>query len=171
MCIFIIQHWCDFLFCFCFVQFLISCQESKKHLAGLGTLGLGSLITEITANEEEEDYDEESRDLGGMDAEGQGKDLNELSFVIVRLRVEWHLQRCTSSRLGEEHWRCNWLFRHQWGCWRWDKEVPSGYGDSAAQQENRCTFYVHRHNFNFCYIFFYWDEKKIGSITSRIWRF
>uniref|UniRef100_A0A671VTW0 Transcription initiation factor TFIID subunit n=1 Tax=Sparus aurata TaxID=8175 RepID=A0A671VTW0_SPAAU len=28
--------------------------ESKKHLAGLGTLGLGSLITEITANEEED---------------------------------------------------------------------------------------------------------------------
>uniref|UniRef100_H3C0M7 Transcription initiation factor TFIID subunit n=1 Tax=Tetraodon nigroviridis TaxID=99883 RepID=H3C0M7_TETNG len=27
--------------------------ESKKHLAGLGSLGLGSLITEITANEEE----------------------------------------------------------------------------------------------------------------------
>uniref|UniRef100_A0A3B4Y165 Transcription initiation factor TFIID subunit n=1 Tax=Seriola lalandi dorsalis TaxID=1841481 RepID=A0A3B4Y165_SERLL len=27
--------------------------ESKKHLAGLGTLGLGSLITEITANEDE----------------------------------------------------------------------------------------------------------------------
>uniref|UniRef100_A0A8C4IQX0 Transcription initiation factor TFIID subunit n=1 Tax=Dicentrarchus labrax TaxID=13489 RepID=A0A8C4IQX0_DICLA len=31
--------------------------ESKKHLAGLGTLGLGSLITEITANEDE-DQDE-----------------------------------------------------------------------------------------------------------------
>uniref|UniRef100_H3D2K4 Transcription initiation factor TFIID subunit n=1 Tax=Tetraodon nigroviridis TaxID=99883 RepID=H3D2K4_TETNG len=27
--------------------------ESKKHLAGLGSLGLGSLITEITANEED----------------------------------------------------------------------------------------------------------------------
>ncbi|KAF7651524.1 hypothetical protein LDENG_00109730 [Lucifuga dentata] len=42
--------------------------ESKKHLAGLGTLGLGSLITEITANEE--DDQEENRDGGGMDAEG-----------------------------------------------------------------------------------------------------
>uniref|UniRef100_H3AV84 Transcription initiation factor TFIID subunit 1 n=1 Tax=Latimeria chalumnae TaxID=7897 RepID=H3AV84_LATCH len=29
-------------------------KESKKHLAGLGALGLGSLITEITANEEAE---------------------------------------------------------------------------------------------------------------------
>lgn len=27
-------------------------QECKKHLAGLGALGLGSLITELTANEE-----------------------------------------------------------------------------------------------------------------------
>uniref|UniRef100_A0A3P9CGZ3 Transcription initiation factor TFIID subunit n=1 Tax=Maylandia zebra TaxID=106582 RepID=A0A3P9CGZ3_9CICH len=34
--------------------------ESKKHLAGLGTLGLGSLITEITANED--DDKEENRD-------------------------------------------------------------------------------------------------------------
>ncbi|XP_034034553.1 transcription initiation factor TFIID subunit 1 isoform X3 [Thalassophryne amazonica] len=42
--------------------------ESKKHLAGLGTLGLGSLITEITANEEDEQ--EESRDSGGATAEG-----------------------------------------------------------------------------------------------------
>uniref|UniRef100_A0A8C3GCP6 Transcription initiation factor TFIID subunit n=1 Tax=Cyclopterus lumpus TaxID=8103 RepID=A0A8C3GCP6_CYCLU len=32
--------------------------ESKKHLAGLGTLGLGSLITEITADEEEDDQEE-----------------------------------------------------------------------------------------------------------------
>lgn len=28
-------------------------QESKKHLAGLGVLGLGNLITEITASEED----------------------------------------------------------------------------------------------------------------------
>ncbi|XP_050996971.1 transcription initiation factor TFIID subunit 1-like [Acomys russatus] len=27
-------------------------EECKKHLAGLGPLGLGSLITELTANEE-----------------------------------------------------------------------------------------------------------------------
>lgn len=27
-------------------------QEGKKHLAGLGTLRLGSLMTELTANEE-----------------------------------------------------------------------------------------------------------------------
>lgn len=43
-------------------------QESKKHLAGLGTLGLGSLITEITANGE--DNQEESKDSGSVDAEG-----------------------------------------------------------------------------------------------------
>uniref|UniRef100_A0A7N5ZVY0 Transcription initiation factor TFIID subunit n=1 Tax=Anabas testudineus TaxID=64144 RepID=A0A7N5ZVY0_ANATE len=42
--------------------------ESKKHLAGLGTLGLGSLITEITASEEEDQ--EENRDSGSVDAEG-----------------------------------------------------------------------------------------------------
>uniref|UniRef100_A0A673BV30 Transcription initiation factor TFIID subunit 1 n=1 Tax=Sphaeramia orbicularis TaxID=375764 RepID=A0A673BV30_9TELE len=42
--------------------------ESKKHLAGLGTLGLGSLITEITANDDEDQ--EENRDSGGVDSEG-----------------------------------------------------------------------------------------------------
>uniref|UniRef100_A0A1A8M2C2 Transcription initiation factor TFIID subunit n=1 Tax=Nothobranchius pienaari TaxID=704102 RepID=A0A1A8M2C2_9TELE len=42
--------------------------ESKKHLAGLGSLGLGSLITEITANEDEEK--EEHRDPGSVDSEG-----------------------------------------------------------------------------------------------------
>ncbi|XP_072302467.1 transcription initiation factor TFIID subunit 1 isoform X4 [Eucyclogobius newberryi] len=42
--------------------------ESKKHLAGLGNLGLGSLITEITANEE--DSPEETKDSSVVDAEG-----------------------------------------------------------------------------------------------------
>uniref|UniRef100_A0A665WVY2 Transcription initiation factor TFIID subunit n=1 Tax=Echeneis naucrates TaxID=173247 RepID=A0A665WVY2_ECHNA len=42
--------------------------ESKKHLAGLGTLGLGTLITEITANEDGDQ--EESRDSGSVDTEG-----------------------------------------------------------------------------------------------------
>ncbi|XP_070411814.1 transcription initiation factor TFIID subunit 1 isoform X6 [Nothobranchius furzeri] len=42
--------------------------ESKKHLAGLGSLGLGSLITEITANEDE--GKEEHRDPGSVDSEG-----------------------------------------------------------------------------------------------------
>ncbi|XP_047235419.1 transcription initiation factor TFIID subunit 1 isoform X5 [Girardinichthys multiradiatus] len=42
--------------------------ESKKHLAGLGTLGLGSLITEITANENEDK--EENRDPVNVDSEG-----------------------------------------------------------------------------------------------------
>lgn len=45
-----------------------SLQESKKHLAGLGTLGLGTLITEITANEDEDQ--QESRDTAAVDAEG-----------------------------------------------------------------------------------------------------
>ncbi|CAB1352642.1 unnamed protein product [Coregonus sp. 'balchen'] len=42
--------------------------ESKKHLAGLGSLGLGNLITEITASEE--DDPDEDGDTGGTDAEG-----------------------------------------------------------------------------------------------------
>lgn len=48
---------------------LIVHQESKKHLAGLGSLGLGSLITEITASEDENK--EESRDTGNVDSEGE----------------------------------------------------------------------------------------------------
>lgn len=51
-----------------FVYNFISPQESKKHLAGLGTLGLGSLITEITANED--GGQEETRESGSVDAEG-----------------------------------------------------------------------------------------------------
>lgn len=51
-------------------------QESKKHLAGLGTLGLGSLITEITASEEEDQ--EENRDSGSVDAEGEDKYMMDL---------------------------------------------------------------------------------------------
>lgn len=43
-------------------------QESKKHLAGLGSLGLGSLITEITASEE--DTAEQEQDQSNTDAEG-----------------------------------------------------------------------------------------------------
>ncbi|XP_062309245.1 transcription initiation factor TFIID subunit 1 isoform X5 [Osmerus eperlanus] len=42
--------------------------ECKKHLAGLGSLGLGTLITEITASED--DDPDEDRDTGGTDAEG-----------------------------------------------------------------------------------------------------
>ncbi|XP_010780263.1 transcription initiation factor TFIID subunit 1 [Notothenia coriiceps] len=42
--------------------------ESKKHLAGLGSLGLSSLITEITANEE--DDQDEGRDSTNVDADG-----------------------------------------------------------------------------------------------------
>ncbi|KAG7495206.1 transcription initiation factor TFIID subunit 1-like isoform X3 [Solea senegalensis] len=42
--------------------------ESKKHLAGLGSLGLSSLITEITANEDDDQVG--NRDSAGVDAEG-----------------------------------------------------------------------------------------------------
>ncbi|KAI7812775.1 transcription initiation factor TFIID subunit 1 isoform X1 [Triplophysa rosa] len=42
--------------------------ESKKHLAGLGSLGLGSLITEITASEE--DTADHEGDQSNTDAEG-----------------------------------------------------------------------------------------------------
>ncbi|XP_031682424.1 transcription initiation factor TFIID subunit 1 isoform X2 [Oncorhynchus kisutch] len=42
--------------------------ESKKHLAGLGSLGLGNLITEITASEE--DDPDEDGDTGDTNAEG-----------------------------------------------------------------------------------------------------
>ncbi|XP_051965254.1 transcription initiation factor TFIID subunit 1 isoform X3 [Xyrauchen texanus] len=42
--------------------------ESKKHLAGLGSLGLGSLITEITASEEETADNEP--DQSNIDSEG-----------------------------------------------------------------------------------------------------
>ncbi|XP_058482755.1 transcription initiation factor TFIID subunit 1 isoform X7 [Solea solea] len=42
--------------------------ESKKHLAGLGSLGLSSLITEITANEDDDQVG--NRDSSGVDAEG-----------------------------------------------------------------------------------------------------
>lgn len=50
---------------------LIFHQESKKHLAGLGSLCLGSLITEITASEDENK--EENRDTGNVDSEGEEK--------------------------------------------------------------------------------------------------
>lgn len=45
---------------------LCSLQESKKHLAGLGVLGLGNLITEITASEE----DSPEADGAHLDEEG-----------------------------------------------------------------------------------------------------
>lgn len=56
-------------FILCLSINLVSPQESKKHLAGLGTLGLGSLITEITANEEE--GQDENKDSTAVDAEGE----------------------------------------------------------------------------------------------------
>uniref|UniRef100_A0A671VM87 Transcription initiation factor TFIID subunit n=1 Tax=Sparus aurata TaxID=8175 RepID=A0A671VM87_SPAAU len=53
--------------------------ESKKHLAGLGTLGLGSLITEITANEEEDQ--EEGRDSGWVKSTDDAVDYSDISEV------------------------------------------------------------------------------------------
>lgn len=57
---------------------LWSPQESKKHLAGLGVLGLGNLITEITASEEDSpeadgvQLDEEGWALGVLQLCGRG---------------------------------------------------------------------------------------------------
>lgn len=51
---------------------LWSPQESKKHLAGLGVLGLGNLITEITASEEES-------------AESEGAHLDEEGWALRSL--------------------------------------------------------------------------------------
>uniref|UniRef100_A0A7N6BCZ6 Transcription initiation factor TFIID subunit n=1 Tax=Anabas testudineus TaxID=64144 RepID=A0A7N6BCZ6_ANATE len=53
--------------------------ESKKHLAGLGTLGLGSLITEITASEEEDQ--EENRDSGWVKSTEDAVDYSDISEV------------------------------------------------------------------------------------------
>lgn len=67
------------MFCFCLIS---SYQESKKHLAGLGTLGLGSLITEITANED--DDKEENRDPASVDAEGEVTYMKQIRSSIVQ---------------------------------------------------------------------------------------
>uniref|UniRef100_A0A665WVD7 Transcription initiation factor TFIID subunit n=1 Tax=Echeneis naucrates TaxID=173247 RepID=A0A665WVD7_ECHNA len=53
--------------------------ESKKHLAGLGTLGLGTLITEITANEDGDQ--EESRDSGWVKSTEDAVDYSDISEV------------------------------------------------------------------------------------------
>uniref|UniRef100_A0A668AVU9 Transcription initiation factor TFIID subunit 1 n=1 Tax=Myripristis murdjan TaxID=586833 RepID=A0A668AVU9_9TELE len=53
--------------------------ESKKHLAGLGSLGLGSLITEITASEE--DDQEENRDSGWVKSTEDAVDYSDISEV------------------------------------------------------------------------------------------
>uniref|UniRef100_A0A668AKV4 TAF1 RNA polymerase II, TATA box binding protein (TBP)-associated factor n=1 Tax=Myripristis murdjan TaxID=586833 RepID=A0A668AKV4_9TELE len=61
------------------MSFLLSQQESKKHLAGLGSLGLGSLITEITASEE--DDQEENRDSGWVKSTEDAVDYSDISEV------------------------------------------------------------------------------------------
>uniref|UniRef100_A0A3B4UEW7 Transcription initiation factor TFIID subunit n=1 Tax=Seriola dumerili TaxID=41447 RepID=A0A3B4UEW7_SERDU len=53
--------------------------ESKKHLAGLGTLGLGSLITEITANEDGDQ--EENRDSSWVKSTEDAVDYSDISEV------------------------------------------------------------------------------------------
>ncbi|KAM4726971.1 transcription initiation factor TFIID subunit 1 isoform 1-T1 [Anableps anableps] len=68
--------------------------ESKKHLAGLGTLGLGSLITEITANESENK--EENRESISVDSEGWVKstddavDYSDISEVAEDETKKYH---------------------------------------------------------------------------------
>uniref|UniRef100_A0A8C4IS53 Transcription initiation factor TFIID subunit n=1 Tax=Dicentrarchus labrax TaxID=13489 RepID=A0A8C4IS53_DICLA len=54
--------------------------ESKKHLAGLGTLGLGSLITEITANEDE-DQDEGRDSASWVKSTEDAVDYSDISEV------------------------------------------------------------------------------------------
>lgn len=65
-----------------------SIQESKKHLAGLGNLGLGSLITEITANEDDEE--EESKTPTSVDSEGEWKYVQWCSTIaLILAEVGW----------------------------------------------------------------------------------
>lgn len=47
----------------------------------MGSLGLGSLITEITANEDDEK--EENRDSANVDAEGEVKYVREVDIADV----------------------------------------------------------------------------------------
>uniref|UniRef100_A0A8C2G6G6 Transcription initiation factor TFIID subunit n=1 Tax=Cyprinus carpio TaxID=7962 RepID=A0A8C2G6G6_CYPCA len=53
--------------------------ESKKHLAGLGSLGLGSLITEITASED--DTDEQEQDQRWVRSTEDAVDYSDISEV------------------------------------------------------------------------------------------
>lgn len=78
----------------------LSLQESKKHLAGLGSLGLGSLITEITANEE--DSHEENKNSGNE------KSLLNITKQHLYCQESGHnsttlLRYDNLSRLGEKH--------------------------------------------------------------------
>uniref|UniRef100_A0A8C8HBZ1 Transcription initiation factor TFIID subunit n=1 Tax=Oncorhynchus tshawytscha TaxID=74940 RepID=A0A8C8HBZ1_ONCTS len=53
--------------------------ESKKHLAGLGSLGLGNLITEITASEE--DDPDEDGDTGWVKNDADAVDYSDINEV------------------------------------------------------------------------------------------
>ncbi|XP_028923613.1 transcription initiation factor TFIID subunit 1 isoform X2 [Ornithorhynchus anatinus] len=53
-------------------------KECKKHLAGLGALGLGSLITELTASQDDQDQDDQDApDRTPVDEEGWVKSTDE----------------------------------------------------------------------------------------------
>uniref|UniRef100_A0A673WIC3 Transcription initiation factor TFIID subunit n=1 Tax=Salmo trutta TaxID=8032 RepID=A0A673WIC3_SALTR len=54
--------------------------ESKKHLAGLGSLGLGNLITEITASEED-DLDEDGDTGGWVKNDADAVDYSDINEV------------------------------------------------------------------------------------------
>eukprot|EP00066_Takifugu_rubripes_P020552 XP_011609818.1 PREDICTED: transcription initiation factor TFIID subunit 1 isoform X3 [Takifugu rubripes] len=62
--------------------------ESKKHLAGLGSLGLGSLITEITANEQ--DSREESKNSGWVKSTEDAVDYSDISEVAEDETKKYH---------------------------------------------------------------------------------
>ncbi|XP_032886507.1 transcription initiation factor TFIID subunit 1 isoform X2 [Amblyraja radiata] len=55
-------------------------KESKKHLDGLGTLGLGTLIKEITANEEESD-EESTNSEGWIQSKDDAIDYSDITEV------------------------------------------------------------------------------------------
>ncbi|XP_055499648.1 transcription initiation factor TFIID subunit 1 isoform X1 [Leucoraja erinacea] len=55
-------------------------KESKKHLDGLGTLGLGTLIKEITANEEESD-EESTNSEGWIQSKDDAIDYSDINEV------------------------------------------------------------------------------------------
>lgn len=65
--------------------------ESKKHLAGLGSLGLGSLITEITASEEDDPEDlDQADDEGWVKSTEDAVDYSDISEVAEDETRKYH---------------------------------------------------------------------------------
>ncbi|CAG02923.1 unnamed protein product, partial [Tetraodon nigroviridis] len=66
--------------------------ESKKHLAGLGSLGLGSLITEITANEEDsrDDSKNSGNDNSWVKSTEDAVDYSDISEVAEDETKKYH---------------------------------------------------------------------------------